>query len=182
MSSLQEQASAHRPHPHVAVHFRLCSPAADRLLPSTPIQPRYHVPEQEIALGTLFPVPHPTAPYPAPRAPRVPNLSSPTATWISANRHSFPHLHFLSPHKRPPTESNKKRPSPGTTPSPGQTRRHVVTKGGSRRVGTQARRPSLGGFAVVLPSPGLPTLFPLHFSPGEREREGGSAKRPTTCS
>jgi len=51
MSSLQEQASAHRPHPHIAVPFRVCSSSGDSLLPTSPIEPRYHVPEQEIALG-----------------------------------------------------------------------------------------------------------------------------------
>lgn len=52
ISSLQDQAAAHEPHPHIHVPFKLCAPTADQpLLPSSPIEPRYHCPEEEIALG-----------------------------------------------------------------------------------------------------------------------------------
>lgn len=54
ISSFREQAAAHTPHTSVSVPFRL---AADRgpgqPLPhiSTPITPRVHLPEEEIAFG-----------------------------------------------------------------------------------------------------------------------------------
>lgn len=51
ISSLQDQASAHEPHPHIHVPFRLCTTHAIALLPSSPTQPRFHCPEEEIALG-----------------------------------------------------------------------------------------------------------------------------------
>ena len=52
ISSLQEQASGHQPHPHIAVDFCICHSEAQSLIPTTPRQPFYHMPEEEIALGT----------------------------------------------------------------------------------------------------------------------------------
>ena len=52
ISSLQEQASGHEPHPHIAVGFCICHSEARSLIPSTPVEPFYHRPEEEIALGT----------------------------------------------------------------------------------------------------------------------------------
>jgi len=51
VSSLQEQASSASPVPTVYVDFNLCHPARKAAVPSAPIEPRYHVPEEEIALG-----------------------------------------------------------------------------------------------------------------------------------
>lgn len=51
ISSLQEQASGHEPHPHIAVDFRICQQDSQALIPTTPVPPRYHLPEEEIALG-----------------------------------------------------------------------------------------------------------------------------------
>ena len=51
VSSLQEQASNASPVPMIAVDFDLCRPADQPVVPSTPVEPRYHIPEEEIALG-----------------------------------------------------------------------------------------------------------------------------------
>ena len=51
VSSLQEQASGHQPHPHIAVDFRICHAEAHSLIPTSPREPFYHTPEEEIALG-----------------------------------------------------------------------------------------------------------------------------------
>ena len=51
ISSLQEQASNHRPIPHITVPFRLCHPTSHLQLPSSPIEAQYRTPEEEIALG-----------------------------------------------------------------------------------------------------------------------------------
>ena len=51
VSSLQEQASSASPVPTVYLDFDLCHPAEKAVVPSAPIEPRYHVPEKEIALG-----------------------------------------------------------------------------------------------------------------------------------
>lgn len=51
ISSLQEQASGHQPHPHIEVDFRICHSQAQSLIPSSPIEPCYHSPEEEISLG-----------------------------------------------------------------------------------------------------------------------------------
>ena len=51
VSSLQEQASNASPVPTVTVDFDLCRPANQTVVPSAPIKPRYHIPEEEIALG-----------------------------------------------------------------------------------------------------------------------------------
>ena len=62
VSSLQEQASGHEPHPQIAVPFRLCHSHAHSLIPTPPRQPFYHRPEEEIALGKNSqppPAPHP---------------------------------------------------------------------------------------------------------------------------
>ena len=58
VSSLQEQASRCEPHPRIAVDFRLCHAAAHSLIPTTPREPRYHAPEEEIALGKSPPESH----------------------------------------------------------------------------------------------------------------------------
>lgn len=52
ISSLQEQASGHEPHTHIAVDFCICHQEPQSLIPTTPRQPFYHRPEEEIALGT----------------------------------------------------------------------------------------------------------------------------------
>ena len=52
VSSLQEQASNASPVPTVAVDFDLCRMADRTMVPSAPIEPCYHSPEEEIALGT----------------------------------------------------------------------------------------------------------------------------------
>lgn len=54
VSSLQEQASNASPVPTISVNFDLCQPAEHPAVPSAPIKPRYHVPEEEIALGGSF--------------------------------------------------------------------------------------------------------------------------------
>ena len=51
ISSLQEQASNHQPIPHITVPFRLCHSTSHLQLPSSPVEPQYHTPEEEIALG-----------------------------------------------------------------------------------------------------------------------------------
>ncbi len=51
VSSLQEQASSAPPVPTIEVDFNLCHLVEDAVVPSTPMEPRYHVPEEEIALG-----------------------------------------------------------------------------------------------------------------------------------
>lgn len=51
VSSLQEQASNASPVPTVSVDFDLCHPTERAVVPSAPIEPRYHLPEEEIALG-----------------------------------------------------------------------------------------------------------------------------------
>ena len=51
VSSLQEQASSAPPVPTIEVDFSLCHSAEDAVVPSAPMEPRYHVPEEEIALG-----------------------------------------------------------------------------------------------------------------------------------
>lgn len=55
ISSFQDQASAHRPHPHIAVPFRICSAEPHLLIPTTPVMPCYHSAEEEIALGGTHP-------------------------------------------------------------------------------------------------------------------------------
>ena len=52
ISSLQEQASGHQPHPHIPIDFCICHSEAQPLIPTTPREPFYHRPEEEIALGT----------------------------------------------------------------------------------------------------------------------------------
>ena len=52
VSSLQEQASNASPVPTVTVDFDLCRLADQTMVPSAPIEPSYHIPEEEIALGT----------------------------------------------------------------------------------------------------------------------------------
>ena len=56
VSSLQEQASNATPVATVSVDFDLCHPTDRAVVPSAPIEPRYHLPEEEIALGK-FPQP-----------------------------------------------------------------------------------------------------------------------------
>ncbi len=56
VSSLQEQASNASPVATVSVDFDLCHPTDRAVVPSAPIEPRYHLPEEEIALGNF---PHP---------------------------------------------------------------------------------------------------------------------------
>ena len=51
VSSLQEQASNASPVPTISVDFDLCHPTDRAVVPSAPIEPRYHLPEEEIALG-----------------------------------------------------------------------------------------------------------------------------------
>ncbi len=51
VSSLQEQASAAAPVPMFPVDFNLCHSPEEAIVPSAPIEPRYHDPEEEIALG-----------------------------------------------------------------------------------------------------------------------------------
>lgn len=51
VSSLQSQAAAHQPLPQVNVNFRICEDEAAVLYPTPPTEPRYHAPEEEIALG-----------------------------------------------------------------------------------------------------------------------------------
>ena len=51
VSSLQEQASSAPPVPTIEVDFNLCHLAEDAVMPSAPMEPRYHLPEEEIALG-----------------------------------------------------------------------------------------------------------------------------------
>ena len=53
ISSLQDQASSSKPYPQIHVPFDLCHDDPERELPSSPMQPRYHDPEEEIALGEL---------------------------------------------------------------------------------------------------------------------------------
>ena len=53
VSSLQEQASNASPVATVSVDFDLCHPTDRAVVPSAPIEPRYHLPEEEIALGEL---------------------------------------------------------------------------------------------------------------------------------
>ena len=69
VSSLQEQASSAPRVPTIAVDFNLCCPDETGVIPNGPIEPRYHVPEEEIALGegcwtdSNFPTEHYTALY-----------------------------------------------------------------------------------------------------------------------
>ena len=51
VSSLQEQASAAARVPTVTVDFDLCHPQSEGVVPDPPMQPRYHDPEEEVALG-----------------------------------------------------------------------------------------------------------------------------------
>ena len=50
-SSLQEQASAAPRVPAIAVDFALCHAQSAGVVPDGAVQPRYHDPEEEIALG-----------------------------------------------------------------------------------------------------------------------------------
>lgn len=75
VSSLQEQASSAPPVPIIEVDFNLCHLAEDAVMPSAPMEPRYHLPEEEIALGNPpAPVKHISQSlcscisYPAPRS------------------------------------------------------------------------------------------------------------------
>ena len=54
VSSLQEQASSASPVATVSVDFDLCHPTDKAVVPSAPMEPRYHLPEEEIALGGLL--------------------------------------------------------------------------------------------------------------------------------
>ena len=51
ISSLQEQASSAARVPAIPVDFDLCHPRSDGVVPDPAMQPRYHDPEEEIALG-----------------------------------------------------------------------------------------------------------------------------------
>ena len=51
VSSLQEQASSASPVATISVDFDLCHPTDKAAVPSAPIEPHYHLPEEEIALG-----------------------------------------------------------------------------------------------------------------------------------
>jgi NAD+ synthase (glutamine-hydrolysing) len=53
VSSLQEQASSAPRVPTIDVDFNLCCQDETGVIPNGPIKPRYHVPEEEIALGEL---------------------------------------------------------------------------------------------------------------------------------
>lgn len=54
ISSLQEQASNHDSHLQIPVAFSLCDRNAQKLLPSETLEPKYHLPEEEIALGRFI--------------------------------------------------------------------------------------------------------------------------------
>lgn len=54
VSSLQEQASSAPRVPTIDVDFNLCCQDETGVIPNGPIEPRYHVPEEEIALGELW--------------------------------------------------------------------------------------------------------------------------------
>ena len=56
VSSLQEQASSAPRVPTIAVDFNLCCSEESSVVPNGSIEPRYHVPEEEIALGQLLPL------------------------------------------------------------------------------------------------------------------------------
>lgn len=56
VSSLQEQASSAPRVPTIAVDFNLCCSEEAGVVPNGSIEPRYHVPEEEIALGQLLPL------------------------------------------------------------------------------------------------------------------------------
>ena len=88
VSSLQEQASSAPRVPTIEVDFNLCHLAEDAVMPSAPMEPRYHLPEEEIALGD------PPAPdniyfkslcscisYPAPRSGSLTTCSSSTVEY-----------------------------------------------------------------------------------------------------
>ena len=51
VSSLQEQASSVARVPLIPVDFNLCHSAEEGIVPDAPVEPRYHDPEEEIALG-----------------------------------------------------------------------------------------------------------------------------------
>lgn len=56
VSSLQEQASSAPRVPTIAVDFNLCCSEEAGIVPNGSIEPTYHVPEEEIALGQLLPL------------------------------------------------------------------------------------------------------------------------------
>lgn len=55
VNSLQEQASSAPRVPTIPVDFNLCCSEEAGVVPNGPLEPKYHVPEEEIALGQPLP-------------------------------------------------------------------------------------------------------------------------------